>query len=164
MLTVFLYGPSGVGKSTLAKAYAAEHNCCIIDTDEAYADGFGSWSANGHPTLESTTYFERVKGAVDTALSACNKAYSIVVVGAGALQYTAGAARWLATHPTIVLMDEPDRILQRLGGRPSGGYVQREFSTHRQQLYDQASYRIDVAGRTAEQLVPELQGIFLRLL
>lgn len=113
-----LNGPSGVGKSTLARAYAARHpGTLVCDIDE-----LRSWVSGWEDDFVGTGEAVRATAlALLTAYLATGRDVvlpQLIVTPAQAERFEAAAAAAGASYVAVVLDVAPEALLSRLHGRP----------------------------------------------
>ena len=114
-----LNGPSGVGKSTLARGHAAAHPgtlVCDIDELRSWVSGWeddfvGTGEAVRQTALALMTAYLRT--GRDVVLP------QLIVTPAQVERFEAAAADAGATYAGVVLDAAPDTVLQRLHARPA---------------------------------------------
>ena len=112
-----LNGPSGVGKSTLARAYAARHpGTLVCDIDELW-----SWVSGWEDDFIGTGEAVRATAlALLTAYLGTGRDVvlpQLIVTPAQAERFEAAAAAAGASYVAVVLDVAPDELLPRLHGR-----------------------------------------------
>ena len=113
-----LNGPSGVGKSTLARAYAARHpGTLVCDIDE-----LRSWVSGWEDDFVGTGEAVRATAvALLTAYLGTGRDVvlpQLIVTPAQAERFEAAAAAAGASYVAVVLDVAPQTLLSRLHGRP----------------------------------------------
>ena len=113
-----LNGPSGVGKSTLARAYAARHpGTLVCDIDE-----LRSWVSGWEDDFVGTGEAVRASAlALLTAYLGTGRDVALpqlIVTPAQAERFEAAAAAAGASYVAVVLDVAPEALLFRLHGRP----------------------------------------------
>jgi predicted kinase len=113
-----LNGPSGVGKSTVARAYAARHpGTLVCDIDE-----LRSWVSGWEDDFVGTGEAVRATAlALLTAYLGTGRDVGLpqlIVTPAQAERFEAAAAAAGASYVAVVLDVAPETLLSRLRGRP----------------------------------------------
>lgn len=160
--TVYLVGPSGIGKSTLARMVRdSDSTWTVVDLDDLIKKYHG---------ISASVYYGRVGD--DGFLEACQKALIryllseagqnfLVIVGAGALQ-SKNALGWLSGETVIAIIADHKEAHKRIRDaradqRTLAQYVAVEFSVYRQKIYQTARFTIDTSRKDTDESVAKLK-------
>ena len=154
MARAVLIGLPGCGKSTLARALAADWGCDAVDTDEVLSASVGCSAAEFLRTKGEEAFRRHEVAALDAALA------SDAVVATGGGVVTSPAARDLLAEELTVWLDcEDDVLLARLGDgeRPllsvdPAGTLARLRAQREDWYRDVATVKVDTSGGVDEAL------------
>src|SRR5258706_15973457 len=111
MTHIFLYGPSGVGKSTIGKILAGNLNLPLTDLDHIIEINTGM----SIPKIMEEHGETKVRDLESTALKQIiNDRESVIALGGGALLRDENRALIENNGKVILLMAESDTLLERL--------------------------------------------------
>lgn len=162
MLHIFLYGPSGTGKSTIGKILAKNLNLPFIDLDQVIEANAGIsipqiMDTKGEPA------FREMESAALNHLSNTNE--SVVALGGGALLLDESRVIAENNGTIILLMAQLDTLLARLDSdankRPLlSGDLREKLSSllkKRKEHYESFSNQILVDDKSVEQVAHRIQ-------
>jgi shikimate kinase / 3-dehydroquinate synthase len=162
MSHIFLYGPSGTGKSTVGKALADQLKLPFIDLDVVMESNTGL----PNPQImeqRGEAEFRAIESA--SLLQVVADPESVIALGGGALLRSEN--RTLAeTHGKVILLTaEPDTLMQRLHAdsnkRPLlAGDLQERLASlleKRREHYNSFPLKIPVDTQTPEQIAQQIQ-------
>lgn len=146
-MRLYIVGPSGVGKTTTARAVAREGFADALDLDHE-CDPVGSW-----PEIETLLVGEQAA------------TMELLVIGAGTqAAFTSELLKFFARrrNSLVALLAEPAEVYEREPLRNSRSlprYVATEFSPHRLALYTAATHRVNVQAGGFERARNELRAV-----
>jgi len=156
-LLILLIGPSGVGKSDYGEHVSKTiPECQFFDLDSLVRDRSGTPVSQLLPQVGNDRFLELCQQEVNALLKSNDDVFSIVAVGAGALQ-SDHALAWLTQHPgpTLAIVAAPEEVYKRGGkrnhDRTLGEFIAIEYSETRKSLYDSAEHLCSVTGLSVEE-------------
>ncbi len=161
---LILYGPPGVGKTTLGRLVAEKLNYRFVDGDE--------WLEN-HWTRSVASYFENGEAALFRAREAAMcRAWSalegcVLAPGGGALLNPHSRAALAATGVTLCLTASLDTLLARLADSYARPLLQADpraylaaLLTEREALYNSFSLRLPTDNTPLDSLVEKILALY----
>ena len=162
MSHIFLYGPSGTGKSTIGKILARNLNLPFVDVDRVIESNAGISIAQIMEGQGEAAFRDMETAALKNIPS---ERESVIALGGGALLRDENRL-FAEAHGTVVLLTaELDTLVERLknesGRRPLlAGDVRRKLAAlldQRSEHYSSFVIQSHVDGRTAEQNAFQIQ-------
>jgi len=150
MKTIFLIGPSGVGKTKLAQeVLQCSDDIKILDLDREIKKSFPATYFLAHQDWEK--FWDASMCCIQDNQTDDERQFLIVDVGAGSLQ-SKRAIGFFRNQKTVLVFDTPENTLKKIQARPGSPWVGRsvmdftavEYSPNRKMIYTVASHRIDV--------------------
>lgn len=153
---IFLYGPSGTGKSTLGKIIARNLRLSFIDLDRVIETNAGM-SISQIMEQQGETAFRDMETSALKALS--TETESVVALGGGALLRDENRAFAESNGKVLLLMAELSTLLERLHRESSkrpllAGDLKSKLTSlleKRREHYNSFPLQLHVDGRTPEQ-------------
>jgi 3-dehydroquinate synthase len=164
---IFLYGPSGVGKTTVGKILAGSLNLPFIDSDRVIESDAGL----PIPELMEKQGEPRLRDVETAALKQIVKdRESVVALGGGALLREENRSLIENNGKVVLLKAAPSTLLERLQSdshqRPllSGDLTTRltSYLKSRAEHYDSFPWKVHVDDKTVEQAAHQIQVILGR--
>lgn len=167
MSHIFLYGPSGTGKSAVGKILAENLRIPFVDLDHVMETNTGLPNPQ---IMEQRGEAEFRAIESDALKDVVTQRESVIALGGGALLRDKNRSVAEAAGKVILLTAELDTLLERLHAdsnkRPLlAGDLQEKLSSmleKRREHYDSFALRIDVDGKPPEQIAAEIQVIIGR--
>ena len=165
MASVFLIGPSGVGKTTIAKELMNHlMDWEIINIDEEVEKITPPIYFSSSNSLE--LFFEAFFGVAVSLINELEKSSSrhlVFDVGAGCLQ-SKNSLHFFQSRNTVLIYDSPENTLRKIQSRPGNCWLNNtvvsfeavEYSLSRHMLYESSCYRIDVGKCSLKEAVNNL--------
>jgi 3-dehydroquinate synthase len=162
MMHIFLYGPSGTGKSTIGKILARNLGLPLIDLDHVIETNAGM-SIPQIMEVQSETAFRDLETAA--LMNLANERESVVSLGGGALLHEENRA-FAEGHGTVVLlMSDVETLFQRLNESSSkrpllAGDLRQKLTSmleKRGEHYSSFPLMVHVDGNPVEQNVYKVQ-------
>lgn len=165
MKTLFVIGPSGVGKSTLTNELSVRlESVLAVDLDSEIKRRYPSEFARAHHDWER--FWDLSISCIEDLKAQGNHEFLVIDVGAGSLQ-SRRAPEFFRSQKTVLIYDTPENTLKKVQGRQGNAWVGRsvadfigtEYSSARRSIYNGVSHVINVAGRKPEESVIEFLQI-----
>ncbi len=162
MTHIFLYGPSGTGKSTIGKFLAKNLDMPLIDLDQAIESNAGMSIPQIMEQKGETVFRDLESSALKTR---ANEKESVIALGGGALLREENRQFAESHGKVILLMAELDTLYERLNEshnkRPLlAGNLREKLSSllaKRSEHYKSFPLQIHVDGRSAEENTYQVQ-------
>ncbi len=159
---IFLYGPPGTGKTTIGEILAHNLDLPFADVDNLVEAKAGMSIAQIMERLGETAFRDMETAALKSMVP---EKESVIALGGGALLREENRAVAESHGAVILLMAELGTLLERLqpepGKRPLLEGDLREKLTsllgRRQEHYSSFTVRVDVDGKTAEEIAFQIQ-------